>query len=51
MAGELVIREMRIDEATGRGDSDLRMMSFEVIMLFKLQSTMKALLKYALRNS
>ena len=39
MTEELVIREIRIDEATGRGDSDSRMMSFEVIMQLKLQST------------
>ena len=36
---ELVIREIRIDEVAGRGDSDSRMMSFEVIMPLKLQST------------
>ena len=36
---ELVIREIRIDEAAGRGDSDSRMTSFEVIMPLKLQST------------
>ena len=29
---ELFIREIRIDEAAGRGDSDSRMTSFEVIM-------------------
>ena len=29
---ELVIREIRIDEATGRDDSDSRMTSFKVIM-------------------
>ena len=39
MTEELVIREIRIDEATGRGDSDSRMMSFEFIMPLKLQST------------
>ena len=39
MAEELVIREIRIDEAAGRGDSDSRMTSFEVIMPLKLQST------------
>ena len=31
MTEELVIREIRIDEAAGRGDSDSRMTSFEVI--------------------
>ena len=39
MTEELVIREIRIDEAVGRGDSDSRMMSFEVIIPRKLQST------------
>ena len=39
MTEELVIREIRIDEATGWGDSDSRMTSFEVIMPLKLQST------------
>ena len=39
MTEELVICEIRIDEATGRGDSDSRMTSFEVIMPLKLQST------------
>ena len=39
MTEELVIREIRIDEATGRGDSDSRMTSFEVIIPLKLQST------------
>ena len=34
-----VIREIRIDEAAGRGDSDSRMTCFEVIMPLKLQST------------
>ena len=33
------IREIRIDEAAGRGVSDLRMTCFEVIMRLKLQST------------
>ena len=32
MTKELVIREIRIDEAAGQGDSGSRMMSFEVIM-------------------
>ena len=39
MTEELVIREIRIDEVAGRGDSDSRMTSFEVIMPLKLQST------------
>ena len=39
MTEELVIREIRIDEAAGRGDSDSRMTSFEVIMPLILQST------------
>ena len=39
MTEELVIREIRIDEAAGRGDSDSWMTSFEVIMPLKLQST------------
>ena len=39
MTEELVICEIRIDEAAGRGDSDSQMMSFEVIMPLKLQST------------
>ena len=39
MTEELVIREIRIDEAAGRGDLDSRMTSFEVIMPLKLQST------------
>ena len=39
MTEERVIREIRIDEAAGRGDSDSRMMRFEVIMPLKLQST------------
>ena len=38
MTEELVIHEIRIDEAAGRGDSDSRMTSFEVIMPLKLQS-------------
>ena len=44
MSDELVIREIRIDEAAGRGDLDSRMTSFEVIMPLKLQTTMNALL-------
>ena len=32
-------REIRIDEAAGRGDSDSRMTRLEVIMPLKLQST------------
>ena len=43
MSEERVICEIRIDKATGQGDSDLRMTNFEVIMQFKLQSTMKTL--------
>ena len=39
MSEERVIREIRIDEAAGRGDSDSRMTRFEVIMPLKLQST------------
>ena len=39
MTEELVIHEIRIDEAAGRGDLDSRMTSFEVIMPLKLQST------------
>ena len=45
MTEELIIREIRIDEAAGRGDSDSRMTSFEVIMPLKLQST-KILIYY-----
>ena len=44
MTEELVIREIRINEAAGRDDSDSRMTRFEVIMPLKLKSTMKALL-------
>ena len=44
MIEELVIRKIRIDEAGGRGDSNSRMTSFEVIMPLKLQSIMKTLL-------
>ena len=39
MTEEFVIHEIRIDVAAGRDDSDSRMMSFEVIMPLKLQST------------
>ena len=39
MTEERVIREIRIDEAAGRGDSDSRMTRFEVIMPLELQST------------
>ena len=35
MTEELVIREIRIDEAAGRGNSDSLMAHFEVIMNFK----------------
>ena len=41
---ELFIREIRMDEAAGQGDSGSRMTCFKVIMPLKLQSTMKALL-------
>ena len=43
-----IIREIRIDEVAGRGDSDSHMRSFKVIMPLKLQSPMKAVLKDAL---
>ena len=39
MTKELVICEIRIDEAAGRDDSDSRITRFEVIMPLKLQST------------
>ena len=39
MTEESVIREIRIDEAADRGNSDSRMTHFEVIMPLKLQST------------
>ena len=39
MTEERVIREIRIAEAAGRGDSDSRMTRFEIIMPLKLQST------------
>ena len=39
MTKELVIREIRINEPTGLGDSDSWMTSFEVIRPLKLQST------------
>ena len=39
MTEELVIREIRIDEAAGRGNSDSLMTSFDVIMPLELQST------------
>ena len=38
MTEELVIHEIGIDEAAGRGDSDSPMTSLEIIMPFKLQS-------------
>ena len=41
MTEEVVIHEIRIDEVTGRSDSDSRMMSLEVIMPLKFQSTIK----------
>ena len=37
MTEELFIREIRIDVAVGRGNSDSRMRSFDVIMPLKLQ--------------
>ena len=43
MSEDLVICEIRIDEAPRQSDSDSRMTSFEV-MLFALKSTMKVLL-------
>ena len=49
MTEELVIHEIRIDEAAGRGESDSRMTSFEVIMPLKLQST-KILIYSILRH-
>ena len=39
MTEELVICEIRIDEAACLGDSDSQMTSFEFIMPLKLQST------------
>ena len=47
MNKELVIREIRIDKATGQGDSDSRMTSFKVIMPLKLQLT-KILIIYSI---
>ena len=44
MTEELVIREIRIKEAAGQGNSDSRMTSFEVIMPLKLLSAVRALL-------
>ena len=38
MTEEHIIREIRIDEAAGRGDSDSLMTCFKVIMPLKLQS-------------
>ena len=38
MTEECVIREIRIDDAAGGGDSDSRMMCFEVIMPLELQA-------------
>ena len=43
MTEKLIICEVRMDKAAGRGDSDSRMTSFEVIMPLKFQSTMKIL--------
>ena len=48
MTEELNICEIKIAQAAGRSDSDSQMMSFEVIMPLKLQSTKKALLCAAL---
>ena len=48
MTKELVIREIRIDEAASLSDSDSQMTCFEVSMPLKLQSTMKAILLDAL---
>ena len=48
MTEELVIREMRIDKAAGRDDSDSRMMRLEVIMPLKLQSS--KILIYSVRD-
>ena len=45
MTKELVIREIRIDKAAGRGNSDSWMTLFVVIMSLKLRLTMKALLR------
>ena len=44
MTEELLIREIRIDEAAGRGDSDSQMTSSSVILPLELESTIKALL-------
>ena len=50
MTEERVIREIRIDEAAGRGDSESRMTCFEVIMPLKLQSTKIYKIRFALYN-
>ena len=42
MTEELINSEIRINKSAGRGDSDSRMTSFEVIMPLEFQSTMKA---------
>ena len=39
MTEELVIREIKIDEAAGRGDSDSQMTSVKVVMPLKFQTT------------
>ena len=44
MSRELILREIRIDQATGRANLDSQMTNFKVNMPLKLQSTMKALL-------
>ena len=51
MTEERVIREIRIDETAGRGDSNSQMTSFKVIMPLKLQSTMKVLFHFTAGNS
>ena len=48
MTEELVICEIRINEATCKGDSDSRMKSFEVIISLQLQSNIT---NEKLRNS
>ena len=39
MTEELIIHEIRIDEAAGKGNLDSRMMRFKDTMPLKLQST------------
>ena len=50
MTKELVIRQIRINKAAGRGDSDSRMISFEVIMPLKLQSTKILIIEFETYN-